>query len=176
MATWTNIPDSVLEPGKPARSVDALALRDNPIAIAQGASGAPRIVANALASNSVTTVKIVNQNVTAEKLATGGNENTWVRARIGAGSTAGGTGTYAFVYRVTRSNSTGPVNFNGTVAGSTLRAASITVGNGSTPGSQADPVRIEYGNALSGTWRVMGHRIGMADADPHRVSLAVRIS
>ena len=29
MATWTNIPDTVLEPGKPARSVDALALRDN---------------------------------------------------------------------------------------------------------------------------------------------------
>lgn len=29
MATWTNISDTVLEPGKPARSVDALALRDN---------------------------------------------------------------------------------------------------------------------------------------------------
>lgn len=43
MATWTNIPDSVLEPGKPARSVDALALRDNPIAIAEGAAGAPKV-------------------------------------------------------------------------------------------------------------------------------------
>ena len=29
MATWTNISDTVLEPGKPARSIDALALRDN---------------------------------------------------------------------------------------------------------------------------------------------------
>src|SRR5690554_6231951 len=29
MATWTDIPDEVLEPGKPIRSVDALALRDN---------------------------------------------------------------------------------------------------------------------------------------------------
>lgn len=48
MATWTNIPDSVLEPGKPARSVDALALRDNPIAIAQGAAGAPKVLAAAL--------------------------------------------------------------------------------------------------------------------------------
>lgn len=41
MATWTNIPDTALEPGKPARSVDALALRDNPVAIAERASGAP---------------------------------------------------------------------------------------------------------------------------------------
>ena len=29
MATWTDITDAALEPGKPARSVDALALRDN---------------------------------------------------------------------------------------------------------------------------------------------------
>ena len=41
MATWTNISDTVLEPGKPARSIDALALRDNPIAIAERAAGAP---------------------------------------------------------------------------------------------------------------------------------------
>lgn len=43
MATWTEIDDALLEPGKPARSVDALALRDNPVAIAEGAPGAPRI-------------------------------------------------------------------------------------------------------------------------------------
>lgn len=44
MADWTDIPDSVLLPGKPVRSVDHLAMRDNPIAIAEGATGAPRIV------------------------------------------------------------------------------------------------------------------------------------
>lgn len=43
MTTWTAIDNARLEPGKPARSVDALALRDNPIAIAEGASGAPRV-------------------------------------------------------------------------------------------------------------------------------------
>ena len=43
MATWTIIPDTSLEPGKPIRSIDALALRDNPIAIAEAASGAPAI-------------------------------------------------------------------------------------------------------------------------------------
>lgn len=43
MATWTDIDDSRLEPGKPIRSVDGLALRDNPIAIAEGAEGAPKV-------------------------------------------------------------------------------------------------------------------------------------
>jgi hypothetical protein len=43
MATWTNIPSTALEPGSPARSFDALALRDNPIAIATRAAGAPRV-------------------------------------------------------------------------------------------------------------------------------------
>ena len=43
MADWTDITDARLEPGKPARSIEALALRDNPIAIAEGATGAPRV-------------------------------------------------------------------------------------------------------------------------------------
>lgn len=43
MADWTTIPDTSLDPGAPARSIDAKALRDNPIAIAEGADGAPRI-------------------------------------------------------------------------------------------------------------------------------------
>lgn len=44
MATWTTIPNSVLETGKPIRAVDGRALRDNPIAIAEGASGAPVVL------------------------------------------------------------------------------------------------------------------------------------
>jgi hypothetical protein len=44
MADWTTIPDSSIEPGKPIRSIDGLALRDNPVAIAEGAVGAPRVV------------------------------------------------------------------------------------------------------------------------------------
>ena len=43
MATWTTIPDSSLEPGKPIRSIDTLALRDNPVAIAEAAPGAPPV-------------------------------------------------------------------------------------------------------------------------------------
>src|SRR5690625_5048636 len=43
MAQWTNIPTDRIEPGKPIRAIDGLALRDNPIAIAEGAAGAPVI-------------------------------------------------------------------------------------------------------------------------------------
>jgi hypothetical protein len=46
--SWTNIPNGNLAIGAPIRSVDQLALRDNPIAIAEGATGAPRIRAEAL--------------------------------------------------------------------------------------------------------------------------------
>jgi len=58
MTTWTDIDDSKLEPGAPARSVDAMALRDNPRAIAEGASGAPAVETGGLQDNAVTTSKI----------------------------------------------------------------------------------------------------------------------
>ncbi len=45
---WTTIPDSALQPGAPVRSLDGLSLRDNPIAIAQGLSGAPKVETDAL--------------------------------------------------------------------------------------------------------------------------------
>lgn len=48
MTTWTTIPNANLDPDAPARSVDALALRDNPIAIAEGATGAPKVRTAAL--------------------------------------------------------------------------------------------------------------------------------
>lgn len=47
---WTTIANSLIDTGKAIRSSIAYALRDNPIAIANGDSGAPRIQAAALAS------------------------------------------------------------------------------------------------------------------------------
>jgi len=46
--TYITIPDSSLEEGKPARGIDIVALRDNPIAIANGDAGAPKIQLAAL--------------------------------------------------------------------------------------------------------------------------------
>lgn len=53
MVNWTNIPTDRIEPGKPIRAIDGLALRDNPIAIAEGAPGAPRIQGAALDNVSI---------------------------------------------------------------------------------------------------------------------------
>lgn len=48
MASWTSIPDSSLDPDAPVTSELAYAWRDNPIAITEGASGAPRIQQSAM--------------------------------------------------------------------------------------------------------------------------------
>ncbi|MPL79273.1 hypothetical protein SDC9_25149 [bioreactor metagenome] len=48
MTAWTNIPDSMIQQGKPIRATDGRALRDNPAAIAEGADGAPRVQGIAL--------------------------------------------------------------------------------------------------------------------------------
>ena len=44
MADWTNITDTSVDPDAPLTSQLAYAWRDNPIAIAEGASGAPRVM------------------------------------------------------------------------------------------------------------------------------------
>jgi len=48
MTTFTTIPNSSLEPGKPIRSIDGLALRDNPLAMFEGDSSAPRLFGKAI--------------------------------------------------------------------------------------------------------------------------------
>jgi hypothetical protein len=131
MATWTTIADATLEPGKPIRSIDGLALRDNPIAITEGAAGAPKIQ----------TAAITDGNVTAVKLATGTNERDWVLART-AGAAVGVVGTYAFAKRTTAVGNVA----GDTTAGSNLQYADADNNN---------PVGV-----LSGTWRCMGYSLG----------------
>ena len=122
MAVWTNVPDSVLEPGDPIRSVDIIAIKENPIAIAEGASGAPRIDAAALK--------------------TGNNERDWVLART-AGASVGAVGTYALLQ-----NSTVETIDEGTTrAGSTLNYANV---NGNRLSSPAGTWRLMGVNGYSG--------------------------
>ena len=92
MADWTNIPDSNLEPGKPARSVDALALRDNVKAMGIGATGAPLMVGNTVAVIERTSSGSVN--LSPYKGAENGNDlfaimKMWGAG--GAGSVSGGS-------------------------------------------------------------------------------------
>lgn len=140
MAVWTDIADTLLEPGKPIRSVDGIALRENPKAIAEGATGAPKIQTAGIQDDAVTTQKILNLNITAPKLATGSAENSWVGART-SGLSIGGLGTYAMLKLLTGS-ATSPGT---TRAGSDLRYSNEAGNEGTAP---------------SGTWACAGMTSG----------------
>lgn len=58
MTTFTTIPNSSLEPGKPIRSIDGLALRDNPIAMFEGDASAPKLQTPAIQDDAVTKDKL----------------------------------------------------------------------------------------------------------------------
>ena len=182
MADWTNIANTALQPGAPVRSIDGVALRDNPIAIAEGAAGAPRIAGqtgpavqtNGIFNSAVTNAKIANGAVNSAKLATGTNERDWVLART-AGASAGAVGTYAFLVKT----SGGALGAGGTIAGSNLRYAALVFGNShnhgfSYPAGNILPATTSHGTSSgtpSGTWRIMGYVSGANQA-----SLFLRIS
>lgn len=81
MTTYTAITSGEIDPDSPITNSLMTKLRDNPIAITEGASGAPKIqtaaiddlavTAAKLASNAVTTAKITDGNVTLAKLSSG---------------------------------------------------------------------------------------------------------
>jgi hypothetical protein len=131
MATWTTLPDSALEPGKPIRSIDALALRDNPVAITEGAAGAPKIQAQAL-------------DTTAD-------EKNWVLGRIIEAS-VGDVGTYAWLGETT-ATSTAP---GATRAGSNLRYVGVNKIAVSWSGASANLTGGLFTVTPAGTWRCMG--------------------
>jgi hypothetical protein len=133
MATWTTIPDSSLEPGKPIRSIDAIALRDNPVAIAEGAPGAPKIEAQALDTTT--------------------DERDWVLART-ANASVGAVGTYAFLGSTNTTATTPGL----TKAGSSLRYAGIYRSNSTWNGGTTNSVGSKaVTTAPAGTWMCMGH-------------------
>jgi len=126
--TYTPILNAEVDAESPVTDLLLTRLRDNPIAIAAGNVGAPRIADAALGPTAT-------------------NEGRdWVLGRA-ALAVEGAIGTYVFAY------GTGTyVAFGSTVAGSTLRptsaARSISVGSGSAT--------FDVGSTLSGTWRCMG--------------------
>ena len=161
MADFTTIPDSNIEPGRPIRSIDGLALRDNPIAIAEGAAGAPRIQTAGIQNSAVTTAKIA------------ANERMTTANVLGqtAGASVGAVGSYAFL-RPNNATSYGP---GSTLAGSSLRysGALRLVNTSSARHTAVD------GGAPAGTWRCMGQRTGDVGGVPNNAivsTLWLRIS
>ena len=128
MTAYTTIPDSELAPDAPARSINAIQLRDNPIAITEGASGAPRNVDASLDTTATTAGR------------------DWVLART-ALAAVGTVGTYAFL--LPSISNGGIVAAGATRAGSTLRYANS---NSFYDGTTHQHV----GGTPSGTWRCMG--------------------
>ena len=109
MADWVTINDSQVDPDAPLTSELAYAWRDNPVALAEGAVGAPRIEDAALGS----TVTAAGQ--------------TWVADRMIARA-AMGIGTYILAEAVGTVAAQTP---DSTVAGSSLRYSNATgTGNG----------------------------------------------
>lgn len=138
MATWVNISNANLQPGAPARSVDALALRDNPIALAEGAAGAPRIQTAAIQDGAITNAKIANGAVTWAKVSAGS-------IYIGMGAIpAGAIGSVAMVARSTAGLVT-PISWGELVPGSAIRPSNS---GGADVGATI--------TQLSGTWRILG--------------------
>ena len=59
MADWTNLPNLAVGVGGLPSGTTVTALRDNPVAIAEGAPGAPRVAGSARAYNLIATASVV---------------------------------------------------------------------------------------------------------------------
>lgn len=156
MANWTHISDNVLEPGKPIRSVDGIALRDNPIALAEGAPGAPRILEPAYETGSVSGRAIANGAINVDKLQTGTGERDWVGERYAALG-VGVVGSMALMH-----------SFSSGSAGD-LRPGDVLRYSNASASSLGDPA--------VGTWMCCGVSLGSSPTEgPYNVTLWKRIS
>lgn len=90
MADWTALADALFEIGKPIRSVDITALKNNVTALAEGASGAPRLQTAAYNDLSVTTGKLANSAATQAKVAAAAIGQAQLKTATGGGSVSTG--------------------------------------------------------------------------------------
>lgn len=150
MATYTAITDTEIDPEKPVTTSLMTKLRDNPLAMFEGASGAPKIEPAAITDGSLT----------AAKLATGTTERTWVLGRI-ASASVGAVGTYALL-RDASGNTTGEHTPGETVSASILRYSNVAGDAATSP-------------TPSGTWRCMGYA-DVSGSQTNETTLFLRVS
>lgn len=158
---WVNIPDTDIDQDSPVTVALATAWRDNPIAIAEGLTGAPRVEDAALS----TTVTNLGQGWVLNRITDGVLDqitavagSTWVGART-AGIIANAIGSYVLA---NRESGLGFLGTNSGIPGSQIRTTSSTASAG--------------GSILSGTWRVMGVTSGSDQAFGARVTLFLRVA
>ena len=184
MATWTTIPDSSLEPGKPIRSIDTLALRDNPVAIAEGAAGAPKVQPEGMLF--YPTQQGGGSGMLTNKIYIGWNGSS-ILGQVDAspqgaicmsGYGVGAVGTYAFLGETTSTTT----EVGATRAGSFLRysgAVKTSAWNTSTSLASSQSM---YGQSVNtapaGTWRAMGYAKGgvLGESSVYPATLWLRIA
>jgi hypothetical protein len=138
---WTDIDNTLVSAGALPFATTVQALRDNPIAIANGDAGAPKVQNAGLAT------------INAAVLATDAAMVNFVLAR-NAGATVGVVGSYMVAWNTTTTN----INSNGTIAGPNLRYKSTGSGAGKTFDSISNSTTTfptSGTSTLSGTWRTM---------------------
>jgi hypothetical protein len=146
MADWTTIANNEIDGDSPITESLMTALRDNPVAITQGASGAPKIQNAALDADVVTTSKILNNAVTSLKILDGSVTASKLSSSL---YTAGAIGTYALLK--------GPYATSISV-GTTYAGSSLTY-SGFAFAIDGSSVTGRYSGTASGTWRAMGYGI-----------------
>lgn len=118
-ATWTEIPDDNLSPGQPGRSIDALALRDNARAVAEGSDNAPRVMTG-IFNNRVVYAASDTFVVPDEVYCV----NVWIVGGGGAGGSNAGT-----------ASSGGSSSFDGISVGGGVGGGTTTESNGGAGGN-----------------------------------------
>jgi hypothetical protein len=169
MADWTSIPDATFDPDRPVLGSTHLAIVKNFEALAEGASGAPRVQTLAVQDGAVTDAKL-NTSAT-------NTGRDWVLARS-ALSAVGAVGTYAFL----GSTSNASISWGATYSGSALRAAGVLI-NRSWSNTDFNSTVVSQSNfqniTPAGTWRCMGTSRGGNDSTPNArypATLFLRIS
>jgi len=156
MADWTNVPDSNLLPGKPAKSADFIAIKDNVTALAEGAVGAPRIQTAAFTVGSLGTTA----------LQTDATAVAWV------GSRSSSLALYSigsYIFAVTELLPT--IIPGATVAGSSIRPSNSATSSVKDYPSGAITLG-GYGTGIIGTWRCMGYSPHFGSSSTHESTYA----
>lgn len=171
MADWTNITDAMTDPDAPLTSELAKAWRDNPIAIAEGASGAPRVAYSALLKPVAGASNILVSNTVTVLSATSASRTLFSVSIINSGTvtvqtnaTAMGIGANSIlaITRVRDGNSTTVASYTSTG----IRSDNVSVQAGDivsvslgypTSGANTATASFRYGNdALVGVVTQMG--------------------
>ena len=148
MTDYTILSNTAVGVGGLPSGATVTALRDNPLAIAEGTAGAPRVLDAALDAT----------------VTTSGTD--WVLNRT-AVAIAGAVGTYAFMERA--GNNAG-IDIGETISGSSIRYAGVDK-------TSSQPMDISSSSTVpSGTWRCMGYIANLSDTSSERATIFLRIA